>query len=160
MKPRRPPRIPGFNYIGTYAYLLTTCTSGRREWFRKPAIVHVALEQLLRTAEEERFAVTAYCFMPDHAHLLVQGLADDSDLRRFMKVFKQRATFHSRDLRDDDLWQEGYHDHVLRAEDTTEKVTRYILDNPVRAGLVEKAEDYPYSGSSVQKLAEIIEGFC
>ncbi len=85
--------------------------------------------------------------MPDHVHLVVEGLTDNADLRRFVKVAKQRVVYS---LREDhgvrDVWQEGYHDWVLRAEQKTEDVIRYVLNNPIRAGLVEKPEDYPFSG--------------
>ena len=69
-------------------------------------------------------------------------------MRRFMKIAKQRVTYSLREehgLRD--TLQEGYHDWVLRTEQRTEDVIRYVLENPVRARLVEKPEDYPFSGS-------------
>ena len=85
--------------------------------------------------------------MPDHVHLVVEGLTDNADLRQFVKVAKQRVAYS---LREDhavrDVWQEGYHDWVLRAEQKTEDMIRYVLNNPIRAGLVEKPEDYPFSG--------------
>ena len=55
------------------------------------------------------------------------------------------------------LWQTGYHDHVLRAEDARLGVARYVLLNPVRAGLVENAEDYPFSGSGRYTITQILE---
>jgi len=86
--------------------------------------------------------------MPDHLHLVVEGLSDDADLQRFVKIGKQRAVYS---LRENHLvcnvWQEGFHDWVLRPEQTTENVIRYVLNNPVRAGLVERPEDYPFSWS-------------
>ncbi len=45
------------------------------------------------------------------------------------------------------LWQEGYYERVLRSDEATETVVRYVLDNPVRAGLVQRAEDYSFSGA-------------
>ena len=66
-----------------------------------------------------------------------------------MKIAKQRVTYSLREehgLRE--VLQEGYHDWVLRAEQRTEDVIRYVLENPVRARLVEKPEDYPFSGSA------------
>lgn len=155
---RRSTRLPDFDYIGEYAYFITACTSGRRKWFREAAIVDVAVAQLLRTADEYGFAIITYCFMPDHVHLVLEGRREDSDLRRLLKVFKQRVVHNTRDLRNDDLWQEGYHEHVLRAEETTTKVARYVLENPVRAELVEDPEDYPFSGLSVHTIHDILVG--
>lgn len=44
------------------------------------------------------------------------------------------------------LWQQSYYDHVARREEDVMAVCRYILDNPVRKGLVEDADAWPYSG--------------
>jgi len=87
--------------------------------------------------------------MPDHVHLVVEGLTDAADMQRFVKIAKQRVVYSLREehaVRD--VLQEGYYDWVLRAEESTEDVIRYVLDNPVRARLVEKPEDYPFSGSA------------
>ncbi|MBI3401185.1 MAG: transposase [Acidobacteria bacterium] len=153
----RPPRIVGFSYIGPYRYFLTFCTGNRQTAFTIAAIVDQTLVQFRRTARDEAFAILAYCLMPDHVHLLVEGLCDDSGLRRFAKLAKQRsgAAFALSERRP--LWQEGFHDHVLRADEDAKAVARYILANPVRAGLVVSPGDYPHSGSDVWTMADLIE---
>ena len=45
------------------------------------------------------------------------------------------------------VWQDGYYERVLRTYESMDTLIRYILDNPVRAGLVQKAEDFPHSGT-------------
>ena len=86
--------------------------------------------------------------MPDHLHLVIEGLSDHSDLRRCVKVAKQRVAFVFRTQFAIPLaWQQGYWERVLRSNEDTNTVVRYVLDNPVRAGLVEKAEDHPFSGA-------------
>ncbi len=52
-------------------------------------------------------------------------------------------------MRGDELWQINYYDHVLRSDEATEKVARYILENPVRKGLVEDFRNYPFSWCQV-----------
>ena len=42
------------------------------------------------------------------------------------------------------LWQQGFHDHALRAEEDVRRVARYVLTNPLRAGLVQRMGAYPY----------------
>ena len=96
--------------------------------------------------------------MPDHVHLLVQGLSDESDLRRFAKRLKQGAAQSYSHKFGEPLWQEGYFDHVLRAEEDARGVARYILDNPVRAGLVNHPSHYPFLGSGVWDLKELLSG--
>jgi putative transposase len=75
-----------------------------------------------------------------------------------MKVFKQRGAHKTRQWRDGRLWQEGYYEHVIRGDGTTTKIARYVLDNPVRAELVENPEEYPYSGSGVYSIHDILVG--
>jgi hypothetical protein len=60
--------------------------------------------------------------MPDHLHLLVGGTAEMSDLRRFSKLAKQRSGAEYALNHGAALWQEGYHDRVLRDEDDTRAI--------------------------------------
>ena len=88
--------------------------------------------------------------MPDHVHLAVQGRTADSDLRRFVKIAKQRVAYLARtQFAIPAIWQGGYYERILRSHGM-ESVVWYILNNPVRAGLVERAEQYPFSGAPHQ----------
>jgi len=153
----RPPRIVGFSYIGPYRYFLTFCARNRRPTFKAVTVVDQTLMQIRRTAREETFAILAYCFMPDHAHLLVEGTRADSDLKRFARFAKQRSGAAFALATGRPLWQEGFHDRVLRAGEDAKAVARYIVANPVRAGLVVSPADYSFSGSDVWTMAELIE---
>jgi putative transposase len=102
------------------------------------------------------FAVLAYCVMPDHVHLLVHGRRHTSDLRRFVKRVKQSTGQRYSQKAKRPLWQEGYYDRVLRPEEAEAMVARYIIENPVRAGLVTTPSDYPYVGSDEWSLEEIV----
>jgi putative transposase len=147
MSLRRPKRVAAFSYRGPWRYLLTFCTGGRRRLFIEDTIVASAMRQFLRVANDGQFAILAYCVMPDHVHLVVAGLGDDSDLRRFVKMAKQRVAHALRvDYQLRNVWQEGYHDWVVRSDQAIEDVIRYVLDNPVRAGLVARWDEYPFSG--------------
>jgi len=86
---KRPDHLRTFDYLGPYRYSLTFCTDQRRAEFAQAAVVTLAREQILRAATEQAFAVVAYCFMPDHLHLLVEGQSDGSDCRRFICRAKQ-----------------------------------------------------------------------
>ena len=153
----RPPRIRGFAYIGVYRYFLTFCTFKRRRFFVSSATVSRTLAQFRKTCAEEGFEILAYCFMPDHAHLLVEGLEDRSDLRHFSKLAKQRSgSVHARQV-GEPLWQEGYYDRVLRDGDDILMVARYLMNNPIRAGLVARVTDYPYLGSDRWRVADLID---
>ena len=155
-----PRRLQEFDYVGLQAYFFTICTANRREAFRDAAVVARAQEQFLRTAEAYGFEITAYCFMPDHLHGLVTATRDDSDFRKFVAMFKQRAGFNHQRETGAKLWQENYYEHVLRSEEALASVVGYVLGNPLRAGLVLRCEDYPFMGSSrytVEMLGDFIQ---
>ena len=130
----RPRRLSGFDYLGRHRYFLTLGTLRRAPAFRDANVVGPVLEQLLRTANDCSFAVLAYCFMPDHLHMLVEGATETAYLRAFIKRFRQRATIAAAPVVDASLWQDGYFERVLRTEDSVLDVIGYIVQNPVRAG--------------------------
>jgi putative transposase len=128
---------------------LTFCVNRRRRVFADAALVDAMLAQISRAAADWGFAVLAYCFMPDHLHLLVEAEADDADLMKFAHAVKQRTGYQHRRISPDVLWQQGYFEHVLRDDEMVPVVARYILANPVRAGLCIEPQDYPFAGSLV-----------
>jgi putative transposase len=153
----RPRRLPGFSYTGVHQYSLTLCTLQRKHAFVNPGVVATTLAQVRQTVSQQLFALLAYCLMPDHVHLLVEGLADTSDLRRFAKLAKQTSGAQYAIDAGEPFWQEGYFDHVLRGDEDAKKVACDIIENPVRAGLASTPFDYPYLGSDVWTLNELIE---
>lgn len=94
--------------------------------------------------------------MPDHVHALVRGTSGGADLRRFMKRVKQSSGQIYRRWSNEALWQEGYYDRVVRPEEDLSGIVRYIVENPVRAGLVKSPFDYPFVGSTVWALEELV----
>ncbi len=153
----RPERLAGYSYLGFQRYFLTFCTFERRPHFTCAEHVACAADQIVRAAEHEQFAVAAYCFMPDHLHLLVEGQTEAADGRRFMTRAKQLSGFAFATSTGERLWQRYGYERVLRGEDDTRAVIRYILENPVRAGLVTHPSSYPFSGSDRYSMAEILQ---
>ena len=143
----KPIRLSKQHYIGRRAYFLTLCTCDRIPYFRPRRIARWLLESLQQTAAQKSFTVRAYCLMPDHLHLLLQGDSASSDLLSFVRTLKHKTTFYFRVRTAKTLWQISFFDHVLRTAEDFSKTAEYILLNPVRAGLVQRAEDYPYSAS-------------
>jgi putative transposase len=156
----RPRRIHGFDYIGPHRYSVTFCTTQRSHILVDGVVASLVLAHFRRTAAARSFSILTYCLMPDHVHLLVEGTTPAADLRRFMKCLKQasgQAYSHRTGSR---LWQEGYYDRVLRAGDDPRSAARYIVANPVRAGLAATPLEYPYVGSDVWTLKELLESVC
>ena len=95
--------------------------------------------------------------MPDHVHLLVEGLHEGSDLKEFVRIAKQQSGYAYKMRHERPLWQSSYYDHVLRNEDSIPAVIRYILENPVRRKLVTNHRDYAFIGSGKYTLEELEE---
>ena len=113
------------------------------------------IKLLKETAKKEHFTVIAYCFMPDHLHLLVSGLEEQSSLKNFIKLYKQKSGFRFKQKTDQNLWRLSYYDHVLRKMEAIDDVVIYILNNPVRKGLVAGFTEYPFSGSFTMDICEL-----
>ena len=152
---RKRPRLNGFRYKGCHRYFVTICTHQKSLIFTDKDIVALCKTVLEKKSQDMRFTVWAYCFMPDHLHLLLEGSTLDADLKKFVTSFKQVSGYrYSRNVAQNQspqgiskLWQPSFYDHVLRKEEDLVAVARYILNNPVRKGLAEHYREYPFSGS-------------
>jgi putative transposase len=87
--------------------------------------------------------------MPDHIHLFVCG-PDNFVLGRWFGLLKQFLAMKSRRPEaQDPFWQRGFFDHILRSEESYAQKWNYVRDNPVRAGFVTNADDWPYAGEII-----------
>ena len=90
--------------------------------------------------QQLRIESLAFVVMPDHLHWLVV-LQDGCELAALMHSLK---SYSAHKLGGGDVWQEGFHDRALRKEEGIREAARYIIMNPLRAGLVEHLGDYPH----------------
>jgi REP-associated tyrosine transposase len=148
MRPvRKRPRLGRKTYRGRGWFFVTACCEGRRPVFADPHFALRLIDRLRSLASVHGFHVHAFCVMPDHVHLLVEGAEDASDLLVFMARFKHQTAHESRRGLGGRLWQRSFYDHVLRPDESPSGVAWYIWLNPVRKGLCRAPEDYPFSGS-------------
>ncbi|MGV8040208.1 MAG: transposase [Thermoanaerobaculaceae bacterium] len=134
------------------AFSIVIGTSPRRPVFADLALGRASVAVLSGLAARTGNAVYVYCFMPDHVHLLL-GARRLSPIPTFVGAFKSLCQRENRRLRDGSpLWQRSFWDHAMRTSEDLAKAGRYILENPVRRGLVRRWEDYPLSGSLVWDL--------
>ncbi|MFU2329023.1 REP-associated tyrosine transposase [Pseudomonas sp. NFX98] len=133
--------------IGRYAefsrvYLLTTNTLHREPVFKDFRLGRLVVEQF-RQAQKQGWANSlAWVVMPDHFHWLIElQQCSLSQLMQKTKSLSTRAVNLSAGRRGS-LWQQGYHDRALRRDEDLVKLARYVVANPLRAGLVEKLGDY------------------
>jgi putative transposase len=99
------------------------------------------------------WAVGRYVIMPDHVHLFCSAEMDAKPLPKFVQAWKQWTS--KRITRELDVtgpvWQEQFFDHVLRSSESYSQKWEYLRENPVRAGLVAAADDWPWQGE-IQSL--------
>ena len=134
--------------IGRYAeqnriYLLTANTLKREPVFRDYTLGRIVVHQF-KQAQDQGFADSlAWVVMPDHFHWLVQ--LQKGSLGELMCQTKSLSarTVNVAAGRTGSLWQQGYHDHSLRQEESLVRVARYVVANPLRARLVKRLGDYP-----------------
>jgi REP element-mobilizing transposase RayT len=95
---------------------------------------------LLSPAIVKDHKILAWVIMPDHVHILIQ-LGESQTLSRFIQSLKsvssRHINFHNK------IWADGFFDRALRKEEDIRTVARYIVSNPIRAGLVKSVREYP-----------------
>src|SRR2546421_10326432 len=137
----RPPRLPQiFQSYSAPLFFVTICTLHRRNIPSLEAAHNALFLSGTRATKEFNVALGRYVIMPGHVHLFVRG--DQSfvlatwigGLKRAISVALQMPR----------LWQPGFFDHILRSDESYSEKWNYVRDNPVRAGLVESAEEWPY----------------
>ncbi len=125
-------------------YLITTVTRQRGPLFSRWEAGCACARTLHAAPAESAVTNIAWVVMPDHVHWLFS--LDDGALDRVIQRFKSRAArtvntaFGTRGA----IWQAGYHDHAVRREEDIRDLARYVVANPVRAGLVGRVGEYPF----------------
>jgi putative transposase len=95
--------------------------------------------------------------MPDHAHFLLIGSEDQSDLLAAMDYVKWRTGSQFKSKAMGIEWEEGYYDEIARAGERWASHARYLALNPVHAGLIEDPEDWPFTGSVGYRLCDVLQ---
>ena len=124
-------------------YLLTAVTHQRQLVFQDWRIGRLLVREFRKARDDGEATSLAWVVMPDHFHWLVE--LHNGDLPRLMRITKSRSAHAINKARSchGTLWQKGYFDRALRREDDLKATARYIVANPLRAGLVERIGDYP-----------------
>ncbi len=145
---RRPVRL-GRLFDPSPLYFVTFCTHNRKPYLANGEI-HAAFVSFAERAEHDfNIAVGRYVIMLEHIHLFVRG-GHGFILGRWVGMLKQvLAKSYNLSRNGKLLWQEGFFDHVLRSDESYAEKWNYVRRNPVRAGLVARAEEWPYQGEIV-----------
>jgi putative transposase len=150
-KPYHPPRNQRLDaelYIHPYrVYFVTIRACQGRSPFVRPELNAHILNVLRSEHARLRCQVFTYCLMPDHLHYLVSPCEEVVSVLTFTNQYKGKATNESWKVGwRGRLWQPRFYEHIVRDDESLMEIARYILGNPVRKGLVQRPEDWPWSG--------------
>lgn len=120
-------------------YLVTAVTHLRQPFFQDFVCARQLVGVLRQAQMRQQASTLAYVVMPDHLHWLMQ-LGEGQALSACVQRIKSLSA-HDAPGR---LWQKGFHDHAVRNEEDLPALARYIVSNPVRAGLVTRTGLYPH----------------
>ena len=127
-------------------YFITACTYGRVRLLANEGS-HQAFLTFCREAHSRGALVGRYVLMPDHLHLFVCITTGGIGLSEWMKTLKNTLSKH---WRAQGIavphWQKGFFDHLLRSQESHAEKWIYVRENPVRAGLCQCADEWPYAG--------------
>jgi len=115
----------------------------------KQSIAAEAVEDVLLHGHDEQYRLLAWVVMPNHVHLVVQ-MKDGTPLGEVVRRWKgiSARRINGALARSGRLWQPGFFDRYVRDENHLLRVVAYVHENPVRASLVRRPEDWPYSSAS------------
>jgi REP element-mobilizing transposase RayT len=142
-KPRRLDLV--FQRYDPPLYFVTFCTKNRRKIIAEE-IAHRTMIQYGEAGARHGYALGRYVIMPDHVHLFVCG-AGEFCLSRWVAGLKRVIAAAVAGGRG--IWQRGFFDHLVRNSESYEQKWNYVRENPVRAGLVPYADDWPFQGEIV-----------
>jgi len=126
---------------------ITICAYMNQSPFVRADLNQLILDVLQEEQERQNCAVFSYCLMPNHLHFLVSPCEEGISVLTFTDRFKGKSTNRSWAVGwRGKLWQPRYYDHIVRAEEDLRAIAEYILNNPVRKGLVQHAEDWLWGG--------------
>ncbi|GAB3771087.1 transposase [Spirosoma horti] len=146
-------------YFARIDRILDTCQHGP-DWLKIPDIATIVANRILR-ADNKEYELLAYCIMPNHVHLVVdtvvqldrlesnETITTDNyqQLYQTLGLIKGHSAFNANRLlaRTGSFWLAESYDHYVRNEAELKRIINYTLQNPVKAGLVDDWQDWPYT---------------
>ncbi len=133
-----------YSIPGTY-YYLTLTTLKKKPLLATPKIADIIFQSFDWLETNDRLRWFCICVMPDHIHTVIQ-LGSKQTLSRLIQSFKSHTAKQINACldRSGSIWQPAYHDHGIRRDESLNAIIEYCYHNPVRAGLVKAARDYPF----------------
>jgi REP element-mobilizing transposase RayT len=135
-------------WVDNPIYFITTCTLLRKPILASKQVAAILSKEWRDARNRHGWAIGRYVIMPDHVHFFCAPQHDAKPLSIFIGFWKE---WTSKDVKSGErlsssLWQEEFFDHVLRSPESYGEKWNYVRENPVRAGLVANADDWPWQG--------------
>ena len=149
------PRFPR-NYIKTPFFHIITQGINKSYIFEKPEDIKYYIKIMYSLSKEQKIKIVGYCIMSNHAHMLIQT----ENLQALSKYMQRLNTkygkyYNKKYTRVGYVFRDRYKAEGIYNERYLYNCLKYIYDNPVKAGMCEKAEDYPYS--NYKKIEEKLD---
>jgi putative transposase len=140
---------PGSSYFVT-----TRCAQGRNV-FQIPEVAHILIAAILHYRDTNAYLLHEFVVMPNHLHLLLTP-GPTTSLEKAVQLIKGGSSIQISKHRGHkmEIWQQGFHDWTIRDLDDGQIKAEYIRMNPVRARLVEKSEEWPFSSATAKFLLD------
>ena len=143
-------------YEGEVSATFTLCLKGNGQWFNNPNVVDLFTGILTAVGNKFHCIVPAYCFMPDHQHVILKGSNAHANILKAINQYKQKTGYWMLKNKPEMKWQKDFYDHIIRTEKEMITQIKYILENPVRKGLVSSWEEHPFNGSIGCDIDDIV----
>ncbi|MBI3170590.1 MAG: transposase [Chloroflexi bacterium] len=142
-------------YFGKYDEWLDRCEHGQK-WLNDEGMANVVTDKI-HSMDRQRYSLFAYCIMPNHVHLLINPFFDErinhqgatlkypvADTLRLLKGSTAREC-NLKLGRTGHFWHRESYDHYARDEEELGRIISYILNNPVKAGLVKEWKEWAFA---------------
>lgn len=127
-------------------HFVTITTKDRIRSFENGDVARSTIRVLIDLRDKHKFQLLSYCLMPDHFHALIRVADSDLDLSAICGRFKSLSTREFWLFGEGKLWHRGFYERIVSGEDAIYDCVKYIRQNPVKAGLADRWDKWPYYG--------------
>jgi putative transposase len=124
------------------------CAHGGPMYLAHESIAHLVVASLKHGVWLGQYDLAAYAILSNHMHVLLLPRIAPSRLLQSLKGVTARQANLILGRTGEMFWQAESYDHWVRDEGEWKRIVAYIENNPVKAGLVQRADDYPWSSAS------------
>ncbi len=135
--------------MGERTFFATSSAFGRRQLFQSVRMGELLVETFLNYREAGKFKLHEFVVMPNHIHVLLT-VGPEVSIEKAMQLIKGGSSFRAKKELgiNSEIWQVGFSEERAYGVDSFGGFRKYIHENPVKRGLVERAEAYPYSSAN------------